>query len=82
MKLTEVKVVDDSIMALIEKNCYSNPYLYIDSIVYGLNGDNIKTFLGEHNKIVLYHYYSDLQILQLEEINKREIECVVEHIKK
>jgi len=76
MIISYSKMNFDKINNLIYDNRYQNVYLYIDSISYGFDLPNIKTWLQmrDGNIIsIIYQYYQSVQLLQIIELNQEDV---------
>lgn len=70
---------------IISKDIFQNVYLYIDTIFYGYNSDKVKTYILESNneiKVILYHYYSSLQVFQNGSLIDEEIKELADYLLK
>lgn len=71
----------DIVSKIIKNDSLQNVYLYIDTEIYGFEGDNVETYLVLNNDIqlILYKYYNSLQIFQNSNIDNKEE--IIEFIK-
>lgn len=75
----------DYLAKLIAYHKFENVYLYIDSIVYGFEDDNITTYvLEDKNKVaaIIYNYHNSLQILEIECPNSVLVEELYSYIER
>lgn len=80
-----LKEDEELLNKIISNDIFQNVYIYIDTQIYGYNGDNISTFILCNDgkiKAILFQYYDSLQLFQCEEINNQDLNEIVNHIKK
>ena len=66
--IREIFEKDSGIIEFVQKNRYTNVYLYIDVMTYGVNADEIRTFVSESDgeiQGIVYEYYHSLQLMSV-----------------
>ncbi|MBP5416498.1 MAG: GNAT family N-acetyltransferase [Clostridiales bacterium] len=71
--IREIFENDSSIIELVQENRFRNVYLYIDVMTYGVNADEIRTFVSESDNEIhglVYEYYNSLQLLSFGKVSE------------
>lgn len=70
------------ILGILSNDIYQNPYLYIDTLTFGFDGNNIKTWKIVDNEIVgiIYQYYDSLQLFVVDQMSDDCYKCLADFI--